>query len=462
MKRSFLFLISGVLFSLFFHSCNSSDKKNGQHDGHDVPLGMLFEKQDKLAGIPLASTPFGGDELPAAVDMSDKMPPVGNQGTQQSCVAWAIAYALKSYQEKLELGQQYLFSPSFIYNQINNGMNAPTYVTDALNLLSDQGVCQLNEMPYNENDWTSKPSATAKEDAKKFRIDFWRQVNIQDIKEVKAQLAAGYPVIIGAEVSKEFINDGYAKKADFVWKEAGTSAGGHCMLLVGYDDKKSAFKVMNSWGKDWGDNGFAWIDYKFFPEVIKYGFVAKDAQTVNPPQNTETVNNNNNNNPDNNQNNNPDNNQNNKPEQNNNNAYDDPTAFEKIDFASTNVDYNVQNPSDPSLGNNMKIEGRVDIPAFYGKKFQIVVHIYSSVTNRQVRSLIYPTYSDINHYAAGYTPVYDVTADGFRNGTWWVDIPYSAISMPSGRNTFYAIPTLFVDNFGIAHGERINFYVDEP
>ena len=457
MKRYFLPFVCSTFISLLFNSCNSNNK-DGQHDGHDVPLGMLFEKKDKLAGIPLASTPFGGDELPASVDMSDKMPPIGNQGIQQSCVAWAVAYALKSYQEKLELGQQYLFSPSYIYNQINNGMNAPTYVTDALNMLSDQGVCELSEMPYNENDWTSKPTETAKADAKKFRIDFWRQVNVQDIKEVKAQLAAGYPVIIGADVSKEFINEGYSQKADFIWKTAGTSSGGHCMLLVGYNDQKNAFRVMNSWGKDWGDNGFSWIDYKLFPDVIKYGFVAKDAVTPNAPQIA------NNNNPDNNQNNNnPDNNQNNNnPPETYKDPYDDPTAYEKVDFTSTNVQHNVKNPGDPGLGYNMKIEGRVDIPAYYGKKFQIVVHIYSSATNRQVRSLMYPTYSDINHYAAGYTPVYDVTPDGFRNGTWWIDIPYSSIDMPSGRNNFYAIPTLFVDNFGIAFGERINFYVDQP
>ena len=138
MKITTRLVCFGLLISLIFHSCNSSDKKNDNPNG--IAMGMLFEKQDKLAGIPMASTPFGGGELPASYDMSDKMPPVGNQGIQNSCVAWAVAYALKSYQEKVELGQQYLFSPSYIYNQINNGINAPTYVTDALNLLSDQGV----------------------------------------------------------------------------------------------------------------------------------------------------------------------------------------------------------------------------------------------------------------------------------------------------------------------------------
>ena len=464
MRSSTLILVCAILISISFNSCNSKNKKN---NGRDVPLGMLFEKQDKLAGIPLASTPFGGDELPAFIDMSDKMPPVGNQGLQQSCVAWAIAYALKSYQEKLELGQQYIFSPAYIYNQINNGQNAPTYVTDALNVLSNQGVCNMEDMPYDENDWTSKPTSSAKEKAKSFRIDFWRQVNVQDIKEVKAQLSAGYPVIIGAEVSKEFASEGFAKKADFIWSEAGTTSGGHCMLLVGYDDSKKAFKVMNSWGKDWGDNGYGWIDYTFFPEAVKYGFVAKDAVTSNVPQNTQIADNNNNNK----NNNNPeptDKTNNNKTDEaitdnhDSNSDIDDQTSFEKIDFTSTNVKHNVKNSSDPDAGYNMKIEGKVDIPASYGKKFQIVVHIYSTETHKQVKSLMYPTYADINGYAASYTPVYDVTEDGFRNGTWWVDIPYDAIKMPKGRNYFYAIPTLFVDNFGIAFGEKISFYVDQP
>lgn len=445
-----------VLIALFafFNSCNNSNKGNDKSSSgsHEVPLGMKFENRDKLAGIPLASTPFGGDELPSKIDLSDKMPPVGNQGSQNSCVAWAIAYALKSYQEKLELGQQYIFSPSYIYNQINNGMNAPTYVTDALNVLSEQGVCPMDDMPYSETDFTSKPSEAAKADAKKFRIDFWRQVNVQDIKEVKAQLSAGYPVIIGADVSKEFVDGGFNQKADYIWKEAGTPEGGHCMLLTGYDDAKAAFKVMNSWGKEWGDNGFSWIDYRLFTQVVKYGFVAKDAaseKTPNAPTNEQPTQDPNKGNYDNNN--------------NYSNTIEDHTQFEKIDFSSTNVDYDVKNPADPNVGLNMKIQGKVDIPASFGKKFQIVIHIYSTATNQQVKSLIYPTYSDVNGFAASYTPEYDITEHGFRNGTWWVDVPYNAIDMPHGQKSyFYAIPTLFVDNFGISKGEKISFYVDMP
>ena len=37
--------------------------------------------------------------------------------------------------------------------------------------------------------------------------------------------------------------------------------GGHDVLL--YDDSKQAFRMLNSWGKDWGDNGLFWMPYSF-------------------------------------------------------------------------------------------------------------------------------------------------------------------------------------------------------
>jgi hypothetical protein len=33
------------------------------------------------------------------------------------------------------------------------------------------------------------------------------------------------------------------------------------MNIVGFDDGQQAFKVQNSWGTQWGEQGFAWIAY---------------------------------------------------------------------------------------------------------------------------------------------------------------------------------------------------------
>ena len=48
-------------------------------------------------------------------------------------------------------------------------------------------------------------------------------------------------------------------------------------MIVGYDDTRSAFKVINSWGTDWGIGGYGWIDYESSRSLIRVAYIAKDA-----------------------------------------------------------------------------------------------------------------------------------------------------------------------------------------
>ena len=34
------------------------------------------------------------------------------------------------------------------------------------------------------------------------------------------------------------------------------------MVIVAYDDDKDAYKILNSYGEDWGCDGYTWIKYK--------------------------------------------------------------------------------------------------------------------------------------------------------------------------------------------------------
>ena len=36
----------------------------------------------------------------------------------------------------------------------------------------------------------------------------------------------------------------------------------HVVVLIGWDDAKQAWLIKNSWGKDWGEDGFGWIKYQ--------------------------------------------------------------------------------------------------------------------------------------------------------------------------------------------------------
>ena len=38
----------------------------------------------------------------------------------------------------------------------------------------------------------------------------------------------------------------------------------HAILIVGYNDEIGAFKFVNSWGANWGNQGYGWLTYDYF------------------------------------------------------------------------------------------------------------------------------------------------------------------------------------------------------
>ena len=53
--------------------------------------------------------------------------------------------------------------------------------------------------------------------------------------------------------------------------------GGHAVCIVGYDESKQTFKVRNSWGEKWGDDGYCYFPF----EYITNPNLASDFWTVN-------------------------------------------------------------------------------------------------------------------------------------------------------------------------------------
>ncbi len=230
--------------------------------------------------------------LPSKVDFSDLMPPVGNQGQQGSCVAWSTAYANKSYQEFVErknLGTwnynsgktpnyKNLFSPAFIYNQINGGRDQGSSISDAMALIVSKGALPWETMPYNEKNFTKQPTPEQFTLASKFKAKEFKRLRYNETTEIKNQLAQGRPVVVGIIINENIYEIG--KK---IYKEAkGANLGGHAITLVGYDDSAQAFKYQNSWGVGWGDNGFGYIDYRYFTRVCRSAFVMIDLVDPNP------------------------------------------------------------------------------------------------------------------------------------------------------------------------------------
>jgi hypothetical protein len=252
----------------------------------EIPTGLLLVDAATYQSIPLASTPLMG-ELPPAADLSGFFPAPGNQGNQASCVGWAVAYALKSAQEAQERNWRpdaadRTYSPAFIYNQIKtvNTCKGGTSFIAALNLLRRDGVANLADFPYSENDCSRVPSAAIRQNAKPFRIADWRRVNVQDETEIKNNIVAGFPVLIGMIVDQAFFN----LRGDTPYTQfSGVNLGAHAVVVIGYDDSKSAFKIINSWGTTWGTGGYGWISYTALQQAVREGYVAQDIVVNHPP-----------------------------------------------------------------------------------------------------------------------------------------------------------------------------------
>ncbi|MCW3160700.1 C1 family peptidase [Chryseobacterium oryctis] len=274
-------LIAFLLGMLSISSCDNSSEEIKQANEPEVnqkmySLGAKFvdpqtyESYQKVDLEALTMKYMGKNAsaakttLPSSYTITSS--PVGNQGAEGSCVAWATAYAAASSLEYNFKGMTFpnaTRSPEYVYNQIKIGTCAQgAYVTTGLNLIKNQGVCSWSEMPYTDTSCSTLPNTAQKNAASTHKFTSWATVNKTDLTAVKTLLSMKLPVIIAVTVDDAFYNMG---STGWIWKShSGKNYGGHAICVVGYDDAKQAFKVQNSWGTSWGQSGYFWIDYSFF------------------------------------------------------------------------------------------------------------------------------------------------------------------------------------------------------
>jgi len=200
--------------------------------------------------------------------------PIRDQGDFGTCVAFSAA-AIKDRQErKNHPGMNYQTSPLFIYSECKKRDGIPniegTYPRVAMQVLKELGVCREQKFPYG-NMGLPVPTApsVAYEDAKKFVIGAYAR--IQSIDEIKQALIDEGPVMVGLTVTDSFV---HCEKGGYIDMPNGSFWGGHAVVIDGYDDnmihtykngttRKGFFRMPNSWGKSWGDNGHGWLPYDF-------------------------------------------------------------------------------------------------------------------------------------------------------------------------------------------------------
>ena len=196
--------------------------------------------------------------LPVAFTHENEMGISLNQGNQGSCVAMAGAHAQTFYEAQEEgwnsKSSEYIISPAFIYNSLRTLETNQSGIgfESMLNFMTQAGALFLSDMPYNELDDTTQANFDLRIKALQYKIAGYR--SSKNHQEAKWELVNNGPII----------------------SQIHNPTSNHALCIVGYNDTiqadstVGAFRIMNSLGPNWGENGFGWLPYHRFKEKFYF------------------------------------------------------------------------------------------------------------------------------------------------------------------------------------------------
>ena len=196
------------------------------------------------------------NSVPDSIDWVEKqvVTPVKNQGQCGSCWAFSTTGAIESVwklktDQLISLSEQQLIDCSFKYGDLGCRGGLPD---NAFDFVIDNGICSEDEYTY-------------KAVRESCNIECETVVNISDCVDVypNNQLAlkeavSQQPVSVAIEADTkvfQFYSSGVITSLD-----CGTNLD-HAVLVVGYgtDNGVDYWKVKNSWGESWGEEGYVRI-----------------------------------------------------------------------------------------------------------------------------------------------------------------------------------------------------------
>ena len=225
--------------------------------------------------------------LPRNVDLRAWCSPIEDQQQLGSCTANA-AVGIVEYYERRAFGKHIDGSRLFVYKVIRNLMkeigDTGGYLRTAMAALCLCGVPPEEYWPYTDHkpDFDLDPPpfvyaiADNYEGLTYFCHDpFGLDLNTtQILTSVKLYLAAGIPSMFGFYGFPSFEQSDGTGLIPFPTANE-RAAWGHAVVAVGYDDAKEIGNVLsgvvtkgalllrNSWGMNWGEDGYGWLPYEY-------------------------------------------------------------------------------------------------------------------------------------------------------------------------------------------------------
>lgn len=215
--------------------------------------------------------------LPAVFSLRPSMPPVYDQGELGSCTGNGVAAVLE-HQEMKQAEGTHTPSRLFIYYEerviegtVNEDSGAE--IRDGIKVVAQKGAPPESLWPYDIAKFTQKPAPSVYEAARKHEaVQYLRVLPGQPGSPIRTPIHAGFPVVFGFTVYEQFEGSWNPATEHLPLPGRGEGVlGGHCCVVVGWDFSLkrfpvNVFEIRNSWGAEWGDRGYFYMDARWLYE----------------------------------------------------------------------------------------------------------------------------------------------------------------------------------------------------
>lgn len=239
------------------------------------------ERDWKMASAEAAGYfPEDSSRIPEECDLREGRPwwNISNQGQTGACVGFAVADSVlrwhfvqsKSMEETDLISVRYLWMASKETDEFNDRPttfieNYGTSIKAALGIAYKYGVMLEKDLPFESGALYQGEEATFYAIAAKRRIRSYFNLT-KDFDSWRKWIYHHGPIVVRLNTDESWINlfshelimnnlpgvDPRSGKLDTY----GKGSEGHACAIVGYT--KDRFIVRNSWGTEWGDNGYAY------------------------------------------------------------------------------------------------------------------------------------------------------------------------------------------------------------
>lgn len=216
------------------------------------------DSRDFISGRSTAGLPSSVDLRPwASVRVLD-------QSWSEGCTGMSAANAIDIILDRQ--GSLDTISPLYLWangRRVAGDMNnVGIQIRDLLKGMVKYGVALESEYPFDLNKIKDVPGVPAALDRKVLRYEFCGAMTDASLMQIKAQLTAGVPVLLGLMVNHNLSN--LKTFLGYVGIQHQPGWTGHAVTVVGYDDAAKHLIVENSWGPQFGENGFFALPYSVY------------------------------------------------------------------------------------------------------------------------------------------------------------------------------------------------------